>query len=242
MAMMRSLYRSSSSSSSIRSSLYSLVLGNQFINSNKPSSNSLFTLSSPPPSNFSPNFPDRRSPFGMSMGSTRSFSQDFASYPDVKDPEIKQIFKGFMAVGWGELPDALINGASKVLSKDTDDKVGKETLKNVFRAAEAVEEFIGTLESLRMAIDDHGGISGENATPYPEYYGQALRTAYDRYTKYLDSFGPDEFYLRKKVETELGTRMIHLKMRCSHLGSEWGKVTVLGTSGISGSYVEQRAP
>lgn len=41
---------------------------------------------------------------------------------------------------------------------------------------------------------------------------------------YLNSFGPDETYLRKKVETELGTKMIHLKMRCSGIGSEWGKV------------------
>jgi Domain of unknown function (DUF4370) len=41
---------------------------------------------------------------------------------------------------------------------------------------------------------------------------------------YLNSFGPEETYLRKKVETELGTKMIHLKMRCTGIGSEWGKV------------------
>lgn len=52
----------------------------------------------------------------------------------------------------------------------------------------------------------------------------ALRAAYNRYVTYLDAFGPDETYLRKKVEMELGTKMIHLKMRCSGLGSEWGKV------------------
>jgi hypothetical protein len=52
----------------------------------------------------------------------------------------------------------------------------------------------------------------------------ALRTVYNRYTAYLDAFGPDETYLRKKVETELGTKMIHLKLRCGGLGSEWGKV------------------
>ncbi|KAH9618203.1 hypothetical protein KSS87_010869 [Heliosperma pusillum] len=238
MALMRSLYRSPS----IKSSLYSTVLGNRFLHdtfSQQPSSRSFFSLSSSSP--LIPTFPDCRSPFGTSVGSIRSFSIDVAHYPEIKDPEINNIFKDFMAAGWGELPDSLIKGALKVLAKDTDDTAGKESLKNVFRAAEAVEEFIGTLESLRMAIDDHGGLSGENEKPYPEYYGQALKTAYDRYTKYLDSFGPDEFYLKKKVETEVGTRMIHLKMRCSHLGSEWGKVTVLGTSGISGSYVEQRA-
>ncbi|XP_074315924.1 succinate dehydrogenase subunit 5, mitochondrial-like [Silene latifolia] len=177
----------------------------------------------------------------MSVGSIRLFSIDVAHYPDIKHPEINNISKDFMAAEWGELPDPLVNGALNVLSKDTNEKAGKETLKNVFRAAEAVEEFIGTLESLKMAIDDHGGLSGENEKPYPEYFEHAIKTAYHRYTKYLDSFGPDEFYLRKKVETEVGTRMIHLKMRCNRLGSEWGKVTVLGTSGISGSYVEQRA-
>jgi len=55
----------------------------------------------------------------------------------------------------------------------------------------------------------------------------ALRTIFDRYTTYLNAFGPDENYLRKKVEQELGTKMIHLKMRCSGLGSEWGKVSYI---------------
>ncbi|KAL2554908.1 Signal recognition particle 54 kDa protein 3 [Forsythia ovata] len=35
-----------------------------------------------------------------------------------------------------------------------------------------------------------------------------------------------EIYLKKKVENELGTKMIYLKMRCSDLGSEWGKGTI----------------
>lgn len=59
----------------------------------------------------------------------------------------------------------------------------------------------------------------------PDEFKNALLTIYSRYTSYLDAFGPDETYLRKKVETELGTKMIHLKMRCGGLGPEWGKVT-----------------
>ena len=55
-------------------------------------------------------------------------------------------------------------------------------------------------------------------------FADALKTVFQRYTTYLDAFGPDETYLRKKVETELGSKMIYLKMRCSGLGSEWGKV------------------
>lgn len=58
----------------------------------------------------------------------------------------------------------------------------------------------------------------------PDELVNALRTVFQRYVAYLDAFGPEEGYLKKKVETELGTKMIHLKMRCSGLGSEWGKV------------------
>ncbi|KAJ4881735.1 hypothetical protein Rs2_38790 [Raphanus sativus] len=76
-----------------------------------------------------------------------------------------------------------------------------------------------------MEIDDSIGMSGENVKSLPEDITNALRLAYQRYTTYLDAFGPEEVYSKKKVETELGTKMIHLKMRCSGLGSEWGKVT-----------------
>lgn len=65
--------------------------------------------------------------------------------------------------------------------------------------------------------------------PIPDYINNALRTVFDRYTTYLNSFGPEETYLRKKVETELGSKMIHLKMRCSGLDSEWGKVLLIFT-------------
>ncbi|CAL5443545.1 unnamed protein product [Camellia sinensis] len=203
-----------------------------------------FHLSPPPPP-----FPfssktipsDCRPPFTMAIGSTRFFSEDVTHFPDIKDPEILFVFKDLMAASWDELPDTLISDANKALSKNTDDKAAQEAVANVFRAAEAVGEFSGMLVSLRMAIDDSTGMGGEDVKPLPEEFVNALRTVYQRYTAYLDAFGPEETYLRKKVETELGTKMIHLKMRCSGIGSEWGKVTVLGTSGLSGSYVEHRA-
>ncbi len=75
----------------------------------------------------------------------------------------------------------------------------------------------------------------------PEEIQDALRAAYKRYSNYLEAFGPEETYLRKKVETELGCQMIYIKMRCSGLDAEWGKVSLLGTSGISGSYIDQRS-
>ncbi|KAJ4961686.1 hypothetical protein NE237_021596 [Protea cynaroides] len=178
----------------------------------------------------------------MGISCFRSFSEGVTHLPAIADPEIKNVFKDLMAASWDELPDSLIHDAKNALSKTTDDKAGQEILASVFHAAEAVEQFTGVLVSLRMEIDDSIGLSGENVRPLPDELVDALRAAYKRYTTYLDAFGPDETYLRKKIENELGTRMIHLKMRCSGIGSEWGKVSVLGTSGLAGSYVEQRAP
>ncbi|KAL0917000.1 hypothetical protein M5K25_014556 [Dendrobium thyrsiflorum] len=175
-------------------------------------------------------------------GFGRGFSAAATTHlPVITDPDIEAAFKDLMAMDWDEIPDSVVNETNKSLSKTTDDTSGKEALANVFRGAVASVEFGSTLVSLRMALDDLAGLTGENVGRLPDYLEDALRAAYRRYTTYLDSFGPDEAYLRKKVETELGSKMIHLKMRCSGIGSEWGKVTLLGTSGISGSYVEQRA-
>ncbi|EER93643.1 hypothetical protein BDA96_01G137900 [Sorghum bicolor] len=171
----------------------------------------------------------------------RFFSSNEKHLPAISDPEIESAFKDLLAASWNELPDSLVEEAKKAVSKATDDNAGQEALKNVFRAAEACEEFSGTLVTLRMALDDLCGLTGENVGPLPGYIEDAVKAAYNRYMTYLESFGPEENYLRKKVETELGTKMIHLKMRCSGIGSEWGKISLIGTSGISGSYVELRA-
>ncbi|XP_010059958.2 succinate dehydrogenase subunit 5, mitochondrial [Eucalyptus grandis] len=206
-------------------------------------SRSLFGLSSQsvsaPPTR---NLPfDCRPPCGMSMGSTRCFSEDVTHMPDFEDPDVLNAFKDLMAASWDEIPDNVVHDVKEALSRNTDDKAGQEVLANVYRAAEAVEEFTGVLTSLKMELDDSIGLSGEDVKPLSDEHASALQKIYERYTVYLDAFGPDEAYLRKKVETELGTKMIHLKMRCGGLGSEWGKVTVLGTSGLAGSYIEQRA-
>ncbi|KAJ9166207.1 hypothetical protein P3X46_020989 [Hevea brasiliensis] len=205
-------------------------------------SRSLFTLSSPSvatPCNRIVS--DFRSSFTMGIGGRRFFSEGVTHMPVIQDPEIQNVLKDLMAASWDELPDALIHDVKNALSKNTDDKAGQEILKNVFCAAEAVEEFGGMLISMKMELDDSIGLSGEDVKPLSDDFVNALRTVYQRYSAYLDAFGPDEGYLRKKVEMELGSKMIYLKMRCSGLGSEWGKVTVLGTSGLAGSYVEQRA-
>nr|XP_009406065.1 PREDICTED: succinate dehydrogenase subunit 5, mitochondrial-like isoform X2 [Musa acuminata subsp. malaccensis] len=170
-----------------------------------------------------------------------AFSSNISQLPVITDPDIEAAMKDLLAINWDEIPDSVIRETKKALSKTTEDIAGQEALANVFRAAEASVEFSGVLVSLRMALDDLCGLSGENVGHLPEHLEDAIRASYKRYITYLDSFGPDETFLRKKVELELGTKMIHLKMRCSGIGSEWGKVTLLGTSGLSGSYVELRS-
>lgn len=66
--------------------------------------------------------------------------------------------------------------------------------------------------------------------PLSKEFSDALHTVFQRYNAYMSAFGPEEEYLRKKVEMELGTRMIHLKMRCSGLDSAWGKVYLIEAS------------
>ncbi|XP_065881186.1 succinate dehydrogenase subunit 5, mitochondrial [Euphorbia lathyris] len=202
-------------------------------------SRSIFTLSAPAPLNRITSGYDSR--FVIGIGNRRYFSEDATHLPAIQDSDIHNVFKDLMAASWDEIYDTVIHDVKKALSKSTDDKAAQEILKNVFRAAEAVEEFSGMLMSLKMELDDSIGLSGEDVKPLSDEFANALRTVFQRYSAYLDAFGPDETYLRKKVETELGSKMIYLKMRCSGLGSEWGKVTVLGTSGLAGSYVEHRA-
>lgn len=144
--------------------------------------------------------------------------------PDIKDPEVKRAFKDLMASSWDELPNAVVGDAEHALTKNTDDKEGQEALINVFRAAEAVEDFTGILTSLKMELDDAIGLSGENVKPMSKEFSDAFHTVYHRYITYLSAFGSEEGYLKKKVEMELGTKMIHLKMRCSGLDSQWGKM------------------
>ncbi|CAH2035881.1 unnamed protein product [Thlaspi arvense] len=238
MVLLRSLCRTATAASvaALRSSRS--VVSNQLLRNRFLSTRGFFAVSS---------FPSNRTPYdrqylrAMDIGQVRNFSEDVSHMPEIKDSDIVNAFKNLMAADWAELPSSAVHDAKTAISKNTDDKSGQEALTNVFRAAEAVEEFGGILTSLKMEIDDSIGMSGENVKTLPEDITDALRAAYQRYAEYLDAFGPEEVYLKKKVEMELGTKMIHLKMRCSGLGSEWGKVTVLGTSGLSGSYVEQRA-
>ena len=97
----------------------------------------------------------------MGLGSTRSYSEDVAHLPAITDPDLHKAFKNLMAAGWNDLPNSLISEVKSALSKNSDDKAGKEVVANVFRAAEAIEEFGAIVMNLKMELDDAVGASGE---------------------------------------------------------------------------------
>ncbi|CAL1390394.1 unnamed protein product [Linum trigynum] len=128
MVALRSLYRAASRRSSIG---FAAVAGNQLLH-HQSAPRSLFTLSSATAS------ADRiasgsRSPLAINIGSKRSYSEDVAHLPEIKDPDVLCAFKDLMAASWDELDATVIHDVKNALSKNTDDKSGQEILKNIFR-------------------------------------------------------------------------------------------------------------
>lgn len=104
---------------------------------------------------------DFRHSYAQHLGGIRSFSDDISNLPAIEDSQIKHAFKDLMATSWDNIPSAVVHDTKKALSKSTEDKAAQDALKNVFRAAEAVEEFTGIVMSLKMELDDAIGLSGE---------------------------------------------------------------------------------
>lgn len=96
----------------------------------------------------------------------RAFSSNVNQLPVITDPDIEGALKDLLAINWDAIPETVVNETKMALSKATEDKAAQEVLANVFRAAEASVEFSGVLVSLRMALDDLCGLSGEVCTAY----------------------------------------------------------------------------
>ncbi|KAI5082563.1 hypothetical protein GOP47_0002306 [Adiantum capillus-veneris] len=199
--------------------------------------------SRPPQALISPNFSYcRPDDFGrFSIGQFQAMSTSIANLPDIADTDVLRALKSLIAEKWTDIPEETEDAVEAALTKKTDDTAGIEQLKNAWRAAEAVEKFSGTLVSIRMALDDLTGASGEKVRPLPPPLLDALNAVFSRYKNYLAAFNEDEFYLKKKVEVELGTLLVHIGQRCSGLSPEWGNISLLGTTGLSGSFIEHRA-
>ncbi|GJP43783.1 hypothetical protein CLOM_g3199 [Closterium sp. NIES-68] len=166
---------------------------------------------------------------------------DLVKLPRVSDPNALNTLKEALATGWIPCDSSLISKIDKTIAS-TEDAVAKEALTSLKAAAEAVEVFGEKLELLRLDLDELSGgkFGGEAVGKIPEDMKAALTSALKRYSAYLGAFKEEEGWLQRKVKEELGGALITVKQRCSGLEEEWNQISLLGTSGLSGSYIEQR--
>ncbi|KAL2652780.1 hypothetical protein R1flu_020908 [Riccia fluitans] len=166
----------------------------------------------------------------------RRMSSDIAKIPKLSDPAADEALHLLLATEWAELSQGVKDSVEAALAKSND-----ATLSTVWTSAQAVEKFAGTLESLRMEFGELNGANGETVRKVPDSLLKALDAVFKKYRNYLASFVEDEDFLKKKVQNDLGAILLQIKQRCTGLGPEWGEVSLLGTSGLSGSYIERRS-
>ncbi|KAG0565076.1 hypothetical protein KC19_8G161900 [Ceratodon purpureus] len=180
--------------------------------------------------------------FGGFPSQVRYMSSDLSALPDIKDGGILKALHALLGANWTKVEPSVREAVEASLKSSSDDVVGKEALTDAWRAAEAVEKFGGNmLQELLLEITDLSGGTGEDVKPIPDSTYNAVEAAYKKYIAYLDSFEEDEAYIKKKVENELGGLFLQIKQRLAGLDPKWSKITLLGTSGLSGSYIERRA-
>ncbi|PIA46353.1 hypothetical protein AQUCO_01500107v1 [Aquilegia coerulea] len=56
---------------------------------------------------------DCRLPFGIGVGGVRGFCEGVTQLPIIRDSDIHNVFKDFMAISWDDLPESVINDAKK---------------------------------------------------------------------------------------------------------------------------------
>eukprot|EP00898_Chlorokybus_atmophyticus_P005139 jgi/Chlat1/5626/Chrsp369S05384 len=163
------------------------------------------------------------------------------AYFSTKTPtdRVSRALGNLYATDWTpSLFDGTIAEVKSVLAKGAEP--GTEAkfaeLENAFAAAEAVERFGERVQLLRQYVDDF-----TDGQKVPDDVKSATQDVLQRYNKYISSFDPErEKAIRKKVETNLGAAVLQLRQRIAGLGADWGKISVLCTSGMAGSYIESR--
>lgn len=214
--------------------------------SSVPSWRAISSLSTPPTPTHrapSPGYPvaQKSMIFGVWTSQVRQIT-DMTSFPDIKDGAILKTMHALLGATWSKLEPSIVDAVETSLKNSSDDVAGKEALIDVYTAAKAVEKFGGsTLNEILLELNDLSGGTGEDVNSLPDSTYNAVEAAYKKYIAYLDSFEEDEGYIKKKVEHELGGLFLQIKQRLSGMDPKWSKITLLGTSGLSGSYIERRA-
>jgi len=165
---------------------------------------------------------------------------ELSALPEIKDINIRKALNALLGTSWLKVEPTIKSAVESALSSNSDDTVGKDALTDVWRSAQAVEQFGGILTEMLMEFNDLSGGSGETVDKLPDSVYNAVEAAHRKYCTYLDSFGQDEVYLKKKVENEIGSILLQIKQRVSGMDPKWSQITLLGTSGLSGSYIERR--
>eukprot|EP00475_Leptophrys_vorax_P010600 TRINITY_DN17185_c0_g1_i1.p1 TRINITY_DN17185_c0_g1~~TRINITY_DN17185_c0_g1_i1.p1 ORF type:complete len:252 (-),score=7.73 TRINITY_DN17185_c0_g1_i1:163-918(-) len=184
-------------------------------------------------------------PFDSASQQRRGFAITATSalvqLPDVSDPAALKALKELLAATWVPLDESLLVTVDKAIGS-TSDPIARDALKAGRAAAAAVDSFGERLELLRLDLDELSGgkFGGERVASIPPGMRAALASALSRYSQYLASFEAAEGWLQRKAKEELGGVLLTLKQRCSGLETEWNKISLLGTSGLTGSYIEQR--
>ncbi|KAG0593467.1 hypothetical protein KC19_1G332100 [Ceratodon purpureus] len=163
-----------------------------------------------------------------------------SNLPPIQDVKIAKALSGLLGHGWLKIEPQVRSAVESAISGGSDDSAGKETLIDAWKAAQAVESFGGLLVDMLLEINDLCGDTGENVGTIPNSTYEAVEAAHKKYMLYLSAFGGDEVYLRKKVETELGGMLLQIKQRLTGMDPKWAEISVLGTSGLAGSYIEKR--
>lgn len=166
-----------------------------------------------------------------------SFASDL---PPVQDAMVAKALSGLLGHGWLKIEPQVRSAVESAISSGGGDSAGKETLVDAWAAAQAVENFGGLLVEMLLEISDLCGDTGEDVRGIPDATYEAVEAVHRKYMMYLSAFGEDEVYLRKKVETELGGVLLQIKQRLTGMDPKWSEISVLGTSGLAGSYIEKR--
>eukprot|EP00270_Netrium_digitus_P020321 TRINITY_DN832_c0_g1_i3.p1 TRINITY_DN832_c0_g1~~TRINITY_DN832_c0_g1_i3.p1 ORF type:complete len:255 (-),score=41.42 TRINITY_DN832_c0_g1_i3:247-978(-) len=171
---------------------------------------------------------------------TRSFSSDFFQLPALEDADQAKAFRALIAGNWLH-----IDGGVRKQVENTLKNIGSgeaAALQAAWASAVAVEAFAEKLENLRSNLTGLSGpkfTGGDRVNALPSDLEKALVSAFRRYSTYLESFGADEEWLKKKVQEELGGSLLTIKQRVAGLEPSWNQISLLGTSGLGGSYLEQ---
>lgn len=91
---------------------------------------------------------------------------ELSALPEIKDINIRKALNALLGTSWLKVEPTVKSAVESALSSNSDDTVGKDALTDVWRSAQAVEQFGGILTEMLMEFNDLSGGSGEVSTSW----------------------------------------------------------------------------